>query len=196
MDAAPNVEAEVTAVDAGAPVADAGAPRPPPKKVLHAGDSFVGGHGGLTRALEARFASGETTFVRDWWTSITVEGYARTKRLDELLKEHDPDLVILTLGANDMYVPVPQSLAPFVRAIVKKIGARECYWITPIQWTKAKPTGIVQVIKENAAPCKVFEGDGLKLDLAGDHVHPSNHGGEQWADAFFSFYLHAREARL
>jgi len=44
------------------------------------------------------------------------------------------------------------------------------------------------VIKDSAAPCRVFDGQTLKLDRGPDGIHPTNAGGEQWADAFFEFY--------
>jgi acyl-CoA thioesterase-1 len=153
---------------------------------------MVGGLGGLTKALEAYFSPLGSEFARDWWTSINIEGYAKTKRFGDLIKQHDPDLIILTLGANDFYVPNPKSLAPFVRAISKKTEGRECWWLTPVPWTKAKETGIVEVIAANAAPCKVFDGSQLKLARASDGVHPSNEGGRQWASAFLEVYNRER----
>src|SRR5207247_1076947 len=128
--------------------------------------------------------------VRDVWVSINIEGFARHPRFAKLLKENGPDLVILTLGANDFYVPNPKSLAPFVKSIAKRASqnGRECYWIVPVPWTKAKETGIVEVVKSSAAPCRVFDGSDLKLPRTPDGIHPTNTGGEEWADAFFAFY--------
>jgi uracil-DNA glycosylase family 4 len=186
IDAAP-VDAPVAdASFADASVSDVAAPRIAPKKVLHVGDSMVGGSGGLSKALESRFLAMGSSFVRDWQTSISIQSFARDKHFAELLKKHDPDLVIITLGANDMLVPFPASLAPFVRAIARKAAGRECYWLPPVPWTKE--TGIIEVIKDNAAPCKVFDGSGLKIARAPDGIHPTDKGGADWASAFFAFY--------
>lgn len=176
-------------IDSGVAIADTG--KPPPKLVLHAGDSMVGGTMGLGRALHKHFTEMGSRVVRDVWVSINIEGFARHPRFAKLLTDNAPDLVILTLGANDFYVPSPKSLAPFVRSIVKrasKDGTRECYWIVPVPWTKAKETGIVEVIQANGAPCRVFTGANLKLDRTPDGIHPTNTGGEQWANAFLEFY--------
>jgi len=167
------------------------ASKPAPNLVLHAGDSMVGGTMGIGRALHTHFIGMGSRVVRDVWVSINIEGFAKHPRFAKLLSEHSPDLVILTLGANDFYVPNPKSLAPFVRSIVKRAsqdGTRECYWIIPVAWTKAKETGIVEVIQENAAPCRAFAGTGLKLARTPDGIHPTNAGGEQWANAFLEFY--------
>lgn len=197
-DAGPrSAEAGALALDAGT-ISDAGsaadterAARPAPRLVLHAGDSMVGGTGGLTTALEAKYKPLGSKFVRDWQVSVSIQTYARSKHFSELLAKYDPDLVILTLGANDMLVPFPQSLASFIQAIAKKVAPRECYWLTPIPWTK--DIALIQVIKDNAAPCKVFDGSALKIQRAGDGIHPTDKGGAEWAAAFFRLYESAGE---
>lgn len=170
------------------PALDAGPPasKPAPKVVLHAGDSMVGGYGGLTKALEGKYKPLGSKFVRDWQVSVSIQTFARDKHFAELLQKNDPDLVILTLGANDMLVPFPKSLGPFIQAIAKKVGSRECYWMPPVPWTKE--TALIQVIKDNAAPCKVFDGAALRIQRGPDGIHPTDKGGAEWADAFFEFY--------
>lgn len=156
------------------------------KVVLHAGDSMVGGDGGLTKALATKFKAEGAKFVRDYEVSVSISTYARTPRLKNLLEKHKPDIVILTLGANDVFVPFPQTFGVHVEAIVKKIGERECYWMSPPTW---KPdSGIVDVIKEHAAPCKFFDSRNLTLRRAGDHIHPTEKGGADWADLFWAFF--------
>jgi hypothetical protein len=156
------------------------------KVVLHAGDSMVGGDGGLTKALATKFKAEGAKFVRDYEVSVSISTYARTPRLKNLLEKHKPDIVILTLGANDVFVPFPQTFGVHVESIVKKIGERECYWMSPPTW---KPdSGIVDVIKEHAAPCKFFDSRNLTLKRAGDHIHPTEKGGADWADLFWAFF--------
>ena len=156
------------------------------KVVLHAGDSMVGGDGGLTKALATKFKAEGAKFVRDYEVSVSISTYARTPRLKNLLEKHKPDIVILTLGANDVFVPFPQTFAVHVESIVKKMGERECYWMSPPTW---KPdSGIVDVIKEHVAPCKFFDSRNLTLRRAGDHIHPTEKGGADWADLFWAFF--------
>ncbi len=167
--------------------ADASA-SPPPKVVLHLGDSMVGGYGGLTKALETKFKELGARFVRDWETSVSIATFDHEKRLQELLTKNSPDLVILTLGANDVFVPFPSALTQNVQSIARKMsaGGRACYWMPPPVWKK--DTGIVDVIKKNAAPCKVFDSSHMKIARAGDGIHPTDRGGADWADAFFAYY--------
>lgn len=196
-DAAPATAASASGATAAAAIVDtavldagpADAGRGPPKVVLHTGDSMVGGYGGLTKALEGKYKPLGAKFVRDWQVSVSIQTWAKDKHFGELLQKNDPDLVILTLGANDMAAPFPKSLAPFIQAIAKKVGKRECYWLPPVPWSKeTKDSGLIQVIKDNAAPCKVFDGSNLKLTRAPDGIHPTDKGGAEWADAFFKFY--------
>jgi len=184
---------------ATAPAADAAlaeerdaAPELPPKRdltgkvVLHAGDSMVGGEQGLTKALAAKFKAEGAKFHKDYEVSVAISTFARTPKLKGLLEKYKPDIVILTLGANDVFVPFPQTNAAHVEAIVKKIGDRECYWMSPPTW---KPdTGVVEVIKEHCAPCKFFDSRNLTLKRGGDHIHPTDKGGAEWAELFWAFF--------
>ncbi len=172
------------------------APEAPPslagKMVLHVGDSMVGGNWGLTRALEQRFTAEGAKFVRDFKVSESIISYDKSPKLKELLAKHKPDIVIITLGTNDVFVPYPASMAGNVQNIVKRVGSRECYWMGPPTW---KPdTGIVQVIKDNAAPCKFFDGTHLKLERGHDGIHPTDKGGAEWATSFWSFFRPAPSA--
>jgi acyl-CoA thioesterase-1 len=181
--------------------ADAGATTPDPaappaslggKTVLHVGDSMVGGEWGLTRALQNKFEKEGAKLVRDYKVSESIVSFDKSSKLKDLLAKHKPDIVILTLGTNDVFVPYPAVLAPNVQNIVKRIGNRECYWMGPPLW---KPdTGIVAVIRDNAAPCTFYDGSHLKLARGHDGIHPTEKGGQDWADSFWSFMRAPRSA--
>lgn len=170
--------------DASAP--EAGLARLAGKVVLHAGDSMVGGDGGLSRALGVKFRAEGAKFVRHTEVSLSIMTFARSVKLGNLLARYKPDIVILTLGANDVFLPSPQVFAPYVETIVRKIGARECYWIGPPTWKG--DTGIVAVIREHAAPCKFFDSSDLPLKRGGDRIHPTEKGGADWAELFWAYF--------
>lgn len=174
--------------DAGA--AEAVAAAPPAslagKTVLHVGDSMVGGTLGLTRALEQRFTAEGAKLIRDYKVSESIVSYDHSPKLKSLVEKNRPDIVIITLGTNDVFVPYPASMAGNVRNIVKRVGTTECYWMGPPTW---KPdTGIVQVLKDNVAPCKFFDSSNLKLQRAGDGIHPTDRGGADWATSFWTYF--------
>jgi acyl-CoA thioesterase-1 len=171
-------------------------PAPPSlagKTVLHVGDSMVGGNHGLTRALEQRFTAEGAKFVRDYKVSESIVSYDHSPKLKTLLDRHRPDIVIVTLGTNDVFLPYPASIARNVHSIVTRIGARECYWMGPPTW---KPdTGIVNVLKDNVAPCKFFDSSNLKLQRGGDGIHPTDRGGADWATSFWTYFRNGTRAQ-
>jgi hypothetical protein len=174
--------------DAGAVVESASAAAPPltGKVVLHVGDSMVGGSWGLTRALDQRFSAEGAKFIKDFKVSESIVSYDHSPKLKSLIEKHRPDIVIITLGTNDVFVPYPASMVGNVQNIVKRVGSRECYWMGPPTW---KPdTGIVQVLKDNVAPCKFFDSSNLKLQRGGDGIHPTDRGGADWATSFWTYF--------
>jgi acyl-CoA thioesterase-1 len=162
-------------------------PAPPPtatepaslkgKKVLHVGDSMVGGNWGLTRALEAKLEPEGAKVVRHTKVSETLKSMDTDPTLKELLRTHEPDVVIITLGTNDTDVPYPEVYAKHVANIAKRVAPRECWWMGP-----PKESPVNKVIKENSAPCKFFDSSTLKLDRTKDGIHPNDKGGGQWAN--------------
>jgi hypothetical protein len=179
--------------DAGADPGSTAPPAPPAppslagKTVLHVGDSMVGGSWGLTRYLEAKFTHEGATFVRDTKISESITSFDKSTRLKDLLAKHDPAIVILTLGTNDALVPYPQSLGPHVASIVKRLAGRECYWMGPPLW-KPDSAGLLPIIRDNVAPCRFYDGSHLKLQRGEDGIHPTDRGGADWANAFWTFF--------
>lgn len=174
------------ATDAGAAPPALAAPSLSGKTVLHVGDSMVGGNLGLTRALEQRFSAEGAKFIKDYKVSESIVSYDHSPKLKTLIEKNRPDIVIITLGTNDVFVPYPASMAGNIRNIVKRVGSAECYWMGPPTW---KPdTGIVQVLKDNVAPCKFFDSSNLKLQRGGDGIHPTDRGGAEWATSFWAYF--------
>ncbi len=184
-DAAPDASED----DASAP-SDAGAPAKTTRRhyrsVLHLGDSMVGFRGGLTRALENRFQDGGTRFYSSSLTSAGIASFDESDHMEKLLARLNPEMVIVTLGMNNVTYPHPEVLRHNIVSIVKKISPRDCYWIGPPAW---KPdAALVKVLSESTAPCTFFDSTDLKLERQTDGIHPTERGGEVWAEAFWLFY--------
>jgi lysophospholipase L1-like esterase len=159
----------------------------PPKQyktVVHMGDSMVGG--GLCKALAPKFKADGTKFIRDVWESASIIAFDESDRVPSLMKKYNPDLVLLTLGANDVFNDHPEYEVKHIESIVKKIGHRDCIWIGPPLWKGDK--GLVDVLRAHAAPCRFYDSQHLVLSRAGDGIHPTEKGGEVWADAFWPFF--------
>ncbi|WP_394839871.1 SGNH/GDSL hydrolase family protein [Pendulispora rubella] len=180
------------------PAPEAPAPEPPsprltPKDVhavLHLGDSMVGFRRGLTLALEQRFKKESSAkFFSNSLTSAQVKSFDEDERLGKLIQKAKPDIIILNLGSNNVLNPNPEVLAGNIRSIVKKMQPAACYWLGPPLPIKAvqRDKGIRRVIAENIEPCKFFDTSRLVLERQTDHIHPTDRGGEVWADAVWHF---------
>lgn len=159
------------------------------KKVLHVGDSMVGGTFGLTRALEAKLREEGAKIVRHTQVSESLSSFDKAPTLKDLLRTHSPDIVIINLGANDTLAPFPAAYARSVENIAKRAVAegRECWWIGPPRW-KGPDTGLVSVLRDNAGGCHFFDSTKLELERASDGVHPNDRGAAKWADAFWTTF--------
>ena len=159
-------------------------------KVLQVGDSFAAALGiELGKRLKA---AGVRTSL-EYKTASYVPTWAFGPELPKLISSYEPDLVLVTLGANELEIPDPAQRAGAVQRLVKKLGDRPCVWILPPLWKQ--DTGLMQVIKDNSAPCKVLDSSALVKDLprGPDQIHPNAHGREVWADAVFQWLKQARE---
>lgn len=188
--------ADTTPEDRGAPT-DARGPRSlAGKKVLHVGDSMVGGRFGLTRAFESKLSAAGATIVRHTTVSETLASFDKTPTLKDLIRTHDPDIVVITLGANDANVPHPEAYAHNVENVVKRVGDRECWWIGPpsVKTPSGAPgpsgpgMGVVAVIRDHAGTCRFFDSSKLELERASDGTHPNDRGATTWADAFWEVF--------
>jgi hypothetical protein len=165
-------------------------PIPPNTAVLNIGDSFL--LAGFAQALKPKMKElGARYEVKSEQSSFTVSW---ASKMELVIASTQPDLVIINLGANEMSNTDPPTHAHAVRRIVKSIGDRPCVWVSPPSWRK--DTGILDVIRENSAPCRFFDSDELvkeAIPRQSDKIHPNTEGGAIWAAAFWK-WLHEQRA--
>lgn len=179
---------ETPSPDASAPAPLAAAPPLPPiprnTAVLHIGDSFA--LAGFAQALRPRMkALGARYEVRAETSSYTTSWAGK---MELIVQNTQPDLVIINLGANEVSNTDPPAHAYAVRNIVKAIGGRPCVWVSPPLWRK--DTGMIDVIRMNSAPCRFFDSDRLvaqPIPRQPDKIHPNEKGGAIWAEAFWDW---------
>ncbi len=157
------------------------------KTVLHTGDSMVGGAEGLSPALREKIEAEGGIYKKWYLVAVSLQAFSNDPKFPQKLARYNPDIVILTLGANDVFAPQPEYLAPVFKRIAKKIGTRECYWMSPPLW-KPDTVGFVEQMKKFIAPCKLFDSSGLRLPRVGDGIHPTDEGGREWAQHFWNFF--------
>jgi lysophospholipase L1-like esterase len=163
--------------------------------VLHVGDSFV--DASFQQNLRPRFRTAGATYVSQGSTSTYTTTWAQDPQLERWLSAR-PALVIVTLGANEVDIPVPEAHAKAIERLAHKIAASgaSCVWTAPPLWKR--DTGIVQVIHDHCAPCLFFDSDAVLgglvgVERQGDRVHPNARGGARWAEAFWMWLVDHRD---
>lgn len=191
-DAPAPVPVAAVAADAGPPAVGAepstqttaqvaGAVLPAGTTVLHIGDSFAGALGiDLNRELKAAGVRG----ILKYQTATYIPTWASSKDLDDYLQRYHPDLVLITLGANELEIPEPAQRAPTIQRLVGRLGGAPCVWVGPPLWQGARPA-LLETIRASCAPCLYLDSSALVPDLprARDHIHPSMEGRRTWAKA-------------
>jgi lysophospholipase L1-like esterase len=175
----------------GSTEADDGAPLPTGTTVLQIGDSFAGALGiDLNRELKDSGVRG----VLRYETSTYIPTWASKKDLDAYLSRFRPDLVLITLGANELLIPDPSQRAPTIHRLVRRLGGRPCVWVAPPLWEGARPD-LLATIREACAPCVYLDSSALVPDLERmrDHIHPSMQGRKIWAKAVLAWLREHRD---
>jgi hypothetical protein len=148
-------------------------------RVLMFGDSMV--TSGLGVYLEERVVAQGGKFFHISKPSSTTLTWTEGRALQDLVLRTRPDVVIVVLASNELFVPNPHARIQDVRTIVQRIGARPCLWIGPAPWRPEK--GIIGVVRESSGPCRFFDSSTLTLERGPDHIHPTLFGGKTWANA-------------
>lgn len=156
------------------------APLPEGTLVLHVGDSFAGA---LGLPLSRRLKAAGLRSVLEFETASYIPGWASSEKLHRLVNRYDPDLVLVTLGANELEIVNPEQRIKNIRKIVATIDDRPCVWIAAPLWDGAK-NGLFEIIRQNVAPCLYMDTNALisSMPRVSDGIHPTLPAREDWAD--------------
>jgi hypothetical protein len=150
------------------------------KRVLHIGDSHVSS--GLVTGLRQRLRTAGAVYVPVTWVGSRSKSWVASGKLKRLLREHGPAAVIVTLGTNAIRAPRPERQAPWVRALVKLIGPRKCYWLGPPSLIDDH-YGYNAMFERECRPCRYFETRLLGFPARRDgKFHLTRAQGRTWAD--------------
>jgi hypothetical protein len=177
--ASPARDADTSSLDLLTVQTDAGrVPASKATRVLHVGDSMAPLVGNYLRPIFAR--SGRNYWIEAVMSSSTLD-WAGKRLLQDAMYRYDPELILISLGSNELFDPKPERRAGAVRQIVEDTRGRPCVWIGPPLW---KPdAGFVKVLKNNLGHCRYFDSSKLDLPRMEDGRHPSWNGGWHWASA-------------
>ena len=147
--------------------------------VLHVGDSFAGALGyELNRQLKEHQVKG----ILKYKTSTYIPTWAWNAELPQYIRRYKPDLVVITLGANELKIPDPEARASTLKRLVKRLRGTPCLWVGIPLWEGSNPH-LMRVIEENTSPCRFLDSVALYPDMprAKDKIHPSKSAREEWA---------------
>jgi len=118
----------------------------------------------------------------------------RFSSVPSLLQTYNPDLVIISLGGNDVMLQDPSSRTEHVRRLVSYVGDRPCVWVAPSLWRGE--TGVLSIIREHSKPCRYFDTNMIAPNLArtkGDPIHPSHPARRKWARILVGWLAQERD---
>jgi len=164
------------------------------KRILMFGDSMV--NCGINLWLEPWLKRhGIKSFVTRSWASSTTVTWSTAKKLDVYLWRHDPDIVFVVLGTNELFHPYPKMKIRPIRRILKKLGRRRAvYWIGPPTWAKDK--GLIKTMRQQMPPGRFFDSGKVKMGRKKDGYHPTLAGAKTWATAIWRWYSTQVKATL
>ena len=155
-------------------------PLPQGTTVLHVGDSFAGA---LGIPLNNRLREVGIRSVLKYRTASYIVEWAHDDELETYLNRYHPDLVLVSLGANEMDISDPEQRIPAIKKIVATIGGLPCVWVGVPLWS-AKHNGLMEIVRDNVAPCRFMDSAALFPDMprAHDKIHPTMQAREDWAN--------------
>ena len=114
-------------------------------------------------------------------SSRTLDWGGTGKLMQQAMSRHDPELILISLGSNELFEGDPAARAPHIRQIIVDTRGRPCVWISPPAWRK--DFGFLDVVRKNLGQCRYFDSTRLKLSRMPDGRHPDWSGSWHWASA-------------
>ena len=146
--------------------------------ILFVGDSMLEG---LGPRMAAYAKHNGYNLINVIWYSSTTEIWGRSTRLQDYVNEFKPDLVIVSLGANELFVrDIKEKRQQYVDNMLRQMQGTPYVWIGPPNW---KPdTGINDMLQASCAPGSFYLSNGEHFDRAKDGAHPTRASASAWCD--------------
>jgi hypothetical protein len=132
----------------------------------------------LNRQLEERGIQG----VLRYKTASFIPNWAWGDELGLYLAQYRPDLVIISLGTNELEILQPERRAPTVHKLVGRLGSVPCVWLLP-PLSEGQKSALSDVIRQNASPCVCVDNQDVfpGMPRVGDKIHPTMAARKEWA---------------
>jgi hypothetical protein len=140
-----------------------------------------------SRGIKCVLRAKQSTYIPEW--------AGEKMGLRQMLSQYKPDLVIVSLGGNEVEINDPTRRIKPIKRLVEAIGERPCVWVGTPRWKKLHHTGLMEVIRDNASPCRFVDSDVLvpNLETLKDGVHPTMPERKRWAKRMIAWLEQNRD---
>ncbi|MFM7726440.1 MAG: SGNH/GDSL hydrolase family protein, partial [Flavobacteriales bacterium] len=153
------------------------------QRILLIGDSEAGGLMSLFN--DYCIANGHKLVATMVWNSATIYNYGYSTRVDDLMKQYQPTLVVIVLGLNEMYARDLAKRSKAADMLRAKLGSTPYLWVGPANFMEDH--GINKVYEQTATSERFFSSKNLNLPKGSDKRHPNREGYKIWMEHISRF---------
>jgi len=153
------------------------------QRILLVGDSEAGGLVSLFN--DYCVSNGHKLVATMVWNSATVYNYGYSTRVDDLIKQYQPTLVVIVLGLNELYARDLAKRAKAADMLRAKLGSTPYLWVGPANFME--DYGINKVYEQTATSERFVLSKNLNLPKGSDKRHPNREGYKIWMEHIARF---------
>lgn len=148
------------------------------QRVLLIGDSEAGG---LYRLFNDYCVdNGHQMVAALIWNSATIFNYGYSSKVDDLIRDYQPSLIVVVLGLNELYARDLERRTKAANMLRDKFGQIPYLWIGPANYME--DNGINKIFEEVATPERFILSKYLNLPKGDDKRHPNHDGYRIWME--------------
>lgn len=126
----------------------------------------------------------ETEYKAIYGSTITHWANKRKKKrkldLTAYIKKYNPDLIVFSLGSNEILYRVSEKKIKNLRKVLSYLKGREYVWVGPPNWKKDK--GLDSILHANVGSSRYFVSKNFDFKRISDGAHPTMSEGKVWVD--------------
>ena len=150
------------------------------QRVLVFGDSTLDG---VARRFADYARENGYSFYSSVWYGATVNHWAYTTELPNLIKKVNPTFIVISLGTNDLGYHDIAKRAKAVQEIVREVGDIPFVWIGPISLKSIKgENAIPGMIRDNVGANRFYDSYHRDMARFPDGIHPTFEASAVWVD--------------
>lgn len=121
-----------------------------------------------------------------WYGSTTLK-WAKSDTVRRLIAKHKPSLIIISLGANELFIKNINSREKALQKILAQMDSVPYLYVSPPNW---KPDyGLTEMLERNIPPDQFFLSRDLVLERRKDGAHPTMKASLVWGDTIANWIV-------